>query len=270
MESNANWISVGALADGFLPDSHILPPCFDLAGLTIKLAFEDATTQDLAIERQGNEQVIKTPDNRTVPVRVTTLRQGIYFVDYRDQQTSITLLIDRPSGRALRILGTLPNAEGCSQSLLNRAQSGLPLTGVEVFFQAGHIVGQAESSGFERTSELIGKRVRYRYSPTELYEHIYLNESFYTWHCISGVEAGLADTDRCHYFKLGHQLYLFIWQEKIVPTLGVVMVDFEQNKTDGKIFGYAGFNTRNYANFQIGALARFANDTPAPDMAPWS
>lgn len=269
MASNANWISVGDLADGFAPDSHILPPCFDLAGLAIKLAFEDGTAYTLAIEQNGTEQVINDPQKGALPVRVTSLRQGYYFIDYLDHQKSVTLLLDQPSGRVLRIIGTLPNTEGCSQSLLSRAQSGLPLTSVEAEFQLGHIVGKTEALGFERTTELIGKRVRYRYSTTELYEHIYLNESFYTWHCISGVEVGLADTDLCHYFKLGPQLYLFVWQEKIVPTLGVVMVDLQQNKTNGKIFGYAGFNTGHYANFPVGALARLANETPPPDMAPW-
>ena len=269
MASDANWISVGDLADGFAPDSHVLPSCFDLAGLALKLAFTDGTIYNLSIGRNGDEQVINDPEKGSLPVRITSLRQDIYFIDYLDQQKSVTLLINRSSGRVLRILGTLPNAEDCTQSPLSRAQAGLPLTGVEAVFQPGHIVGQTEISGFERTEELVGKRVRYRYSTTELYEHIYLNESFYTWHCISGVEAGLADTDRCHYFKLGHELYLFIWQEKIVPTLGVVMVDFEQNKTDGKIFGYAGFNTARYTNFPVGALARFANTTPPPDMTHW-
>lgn len=262
MAPNANWISVGALADGFAPGSHTLPPCFDLAGHSLELTFEKGPAYSLAIERRGDAQMITTPDGGVVAVRVTSLRAGFYFVDYLDQQTSVTLLVDQSSGRALRIISTLPKAEGAPQSLLSRVQSGLPLTEVETFFQPGHIVGKDKMPGFERTAELVGKRIRYRYSPTELYEHIYLNESFYTWHCLSGVEAGLADTDYCHYFKLADQLYAFVWQEKIVPTLGVVMVDLAQNRTDGKIFGYAELATGIYKNFPVGAMARFANDTP--------
>ena len=81
--------------------------------------------------------------------------------------------------------------------------------------------------------------MEYTYSPTERYEHIYLNEEFYTWHCLLGSEKGLADTDRCHYLKLGDDLYLFVWREKIVPTLGAVVVDFQAMRTMGKIFGHA-------------------------------
>lgn len=77
--------------------------------------------------------------------------------------------------------------------------------------------------------------------PPSSFEHIYLNEKLYTWHCMAGIEKGLADTDRCHYYKIAGSgtgsdagLYLFIWREKIIPTLGMVLVDFSRMKTTGK------------------------------------
>ena len=106
---------------------------------------------------------------------------------------------------------------------------------------------------------MVGKRVEYTYSPTECYEHIYLNERFYTWHCLLGSEKGLADTDRCHYYKLADRLYLFVWREKIVPTLGSVVVDLEALRTTGKIFGYQGEGPGGLSNFPVGARARVLN-----------
>ncbi len=179
----------------------------------------------------------------------------------------MTILADLAAGVALRIEGTLPTAEDAAASLSARAAAGQPLTAVKVAFRAARVAGTGGAFGFPRTSELVGKRMRYRYSRTETYEHIYLNEFFYTWQCLSGVEAGLADTDLCHYFKLRDELYLFVWQEKIVPTLGVVTVDLARNKTDGKIFGYAGFSSGQFSNFPIGAVASFANFTPPPILA---
>ena len=38
--------------------------------------------------------------------------------------------------------------------------------------------------------------------------------------CLDGVEKGLADVDRCHYVQVAEDLYLFVWREKIIPTLG--------------------------------------------------
>lgn len=267
MAQDPNWISVGDLAEGFAPESNILPFCHDLAGVDLKLVFEDGHEQNLIIERLGNEQFIKQPGKDPVAVRVTSLRQDLYFVDYLADQKSVTMLIDRASGQVLRIVGAMPSSAETAKSLLTRAKEGLPLSAVKADFQAGHIASKPRQPGFERTTELVGKRIRYRYSPTELYEHIYLNDSFYTWQCISGVEAGLADTDLCHFFKLRDELYLFVWQEKIVPTLGVVTVDLQKNKTDGKIFGYSDFESGQLSNFSIGAYAMFANYTPNPDMA---
>jgi hypothetical protein len=115
--------------------------------------------------------------------------------------------------------------------------------------------------------ELIGMRNRYRYSPTECYEHIYLNDSFYAWHCLEGVERGLADVDRCHYHQLAEQLYLFVWREKIIPTLGVILIDLKQMRTDGKIFGYQDGDFGATRNFRVGAQASVINIAPAQPAA---
>jgi len=66
----------------------------------------------------------------------------------------------------------------------------------------------------------------------------------------------MADTDCCHYFKIARSLYLFVWLEKFVPTLGVVMVDLKNLKTTGKIFGYETGDFEKLTNFPIGAFAR--------------
>jgi hypothetical protein len=75
------------------------------------------------------------------------------------------------------------------------------------------------------------------------------------------LEKGLADTDRCHHYKIADALYLFVWREKIIPTLGVVMVDLERMKTTGKIFGYQDNRFDKLSNFPIGAYAEVLNIT---------
>ncbi len=60
-------------------------------------------------------------------------------------------------------------------------------------------------------------------------------------------------------------MYLFVWREKIVPTLGVVVLDLNAMRTTGKIFGYEGNDFRKVVNFRIGARARLKNITPAQD-----
>jgi len=111
---------------------------------------------------------------------------------------------------------------------------------------------------------LIGMRNLYIYSETERYEHIYLNEHFYAWQCLEGAEKGLADVDRCHCFRIDEQLYLFVWREKVIPTLGVVMIDLARMKTDGKIIGYQGDSFDAVSNFPVGAQATVLNITRYP------
>lgn len=202
------------------------------------------------------------------PCRVTRLRDGLYFVDYIDttaRATSVSLVIDLDNGVWTSVVGTLPTEADTRIDAFTRVARGLPLTAVDAQFRHGTLGGHARPGPLHApTRELIGKRTMYRYSPTECYEHIYLNENFYAWQCLQGVEGGLADVDRCHYFKMADELYLFVWREKVVPTLGVVLIDLAQRKTDGKIFGYQGGDFGTLSNFQIGAYAQVLNETVHP------
>ena len=110
------------------------------------------------------------------------------------------------------------------------------------------------------TDELVGKRVQYVYSETEAYEHIYLNQDP-TRGSASGAEQGLADTDRCHYRKLGEELYLFVWREKVIPTLGVVLVDWRAKRSNGKLFGYEGSDFGALSATPISSRATLLNIT---------
>jgi hypothetical protein len=68
-------------------------------------------------------------------------------------------------------------------------ERGLPLTAVEARFVFARLDAQpGPLPGF--TDALVGMRNQYTYSPTERYEHIYLNDNFYAWQCLDGVEKG--------------------------------------------------------------------------------
>ncbi len=272
MEANPVFIQVGALADGFAPDNHVLAPVGDLAGRTLTLDapgaasrtyhFVDATALHW---RDGEGEAAASGE---AAYRATRLRDGLYFVDYLDptrRAAATSVVLDLAGGLWTSIDGVLPTEADAPLDALTRVERGLPLTAVEASFRHGTIAGVPTRGPLHATTdELIGKRTMYRYSATECYEHIYLNAHFYAWQCLSGVEAELADVDRCHYFKLADQLYLFVWREKIVPTLGVVLIDLAQRKTDGKIFGYRGGDFGALSNFPVGAHATVLNETVHP------
>lgn len=274
MTSQPVFIQVGALAEGFAPDSHILPPVDDLAGRTLQLEFPDGSVETLTFASAG---VVRTVHDQ-FECRVTSVRDGIYFVDYigggdGSRPAATSYVLDVKQGLCTSVAGTLPNESEARTDAFTRVERGMELTGVQARFRHGRIVSQGVRTGADAgtqaalhhpTRELIGMRNLYTYSATEQYEHVYLNENFYAWQCLSGVEAGLADVDRCHYIAIAKDLYLFVWREKIIPTLGVVMIDLEREKTDGKIFGYQGNQFDTLSNFPVGALAQVLNVTRYP------
>lgn len=263
MSSEAVFIQVGALAEGFAPHSNTLERQHGLAGTTLTLRFRDGATQRC---RFTDEQTLEWGERRGVAYRATSIRPGVLFIDFLDParaNASITLVCDRNQGNFTAVYGQLPDEAQTRLDAFSRVAQGLPLTAVEAEFRFGTLDdADVAPPGF--TDELIGMRNMYTYSPTERYEHIYLNDNFYAWQCLDGVEKGLADVDRCHYVKVAEQLYLFVWREKIIPTLGVVMIDLQGMRTDGKILGYQGSDFSALSNFAVGAHAQVLNTTRHP------
>ncbi|HBN8233582.1 MULTISPECIES: molybdenum cofactor biosynthesis F family protein [Pseudomonas aeruginosa group] len=262
------WITVGALADGFAPDSHVLPASLDLDGRELVLHFANGWIIQHAFGQQRLRwRLADGSVSGESAYRASSLRENIYLVDFLKQEdgrtVSVSLVLDFHHLAFTAVLGRLPTRATCEQGLFSRALSGQEPTGVEAGFLHGSLgrPWQPGACPHAPSEELLGLRNQYVYSASEAYEHIYLNPRFYTWHCLRGAEQGLADTDRCHHYRLAERLYLFVWREKIVPTLGVLLIDLEAGRTDGKIFGYQGDDFATPVNFPVGALARVLGQT---------
>ena len=197
---------------------------------------------------------------------VTRPRDEIVVVDYvasARRATAVTIVLDLARGAATTVTGTLPTAEEAARSAFDLATKGDELTLVATDIAPSFIDGPwaAGEHPHVPTDELVGKRVQYVYSQTEAYEHIYLNENLYTWQCLRGSEQGLADTDRCHYRRIADELYLFVWREKVIPTLGVVLVDWARKRSNGKLFGYEGSDFGALSTTPIASVATLLNVT---------
>ncbi|MFC0226641.1 MoaF C-terminal domain-containing protein [Serratia aquatilis] len=262
MSSEAVFIQVGALAEGFAPHSHTLEQQQDLAGTTLVFHFAEGDS----VSCQFNHDQTLLWGQQRVDYRATSIRPEILFIDFLDPQRangSITLVCHRQIGNFTAVYGQLPDEAQARLDAFSRVEQGLPLTAVNAEFRFGRL-DHSTAPLPQFTDELIGMRNMYTYSPTERYEHIYLNDNFYAWQCLDGVEKGLADVDRCHYVKVAEKLYLFVWREKIIPTLGVVMIDLQGMRTDGKILGYQGSDFNRLSNFAVGAHAQILNTTRHP------
>ncbi len=263
------FIQVGELAKGI--SENVLAAVDALSGQSLQLFFEDgsSTRFTFADAHELRWEVLEGSAKGARGEEIysaTCFRDAFYFVDYvsrAQRATSVSLVLDLAAGRATAVTGTLPAESEVQKSAYRLASEGADLTAVGVQFQRAAIDRpfDTEECHHAPTTELVGKRVKYVYSRTETYEHIYLNEKLYTWQCLAGSEKGLADTDRCHYYKIDDELYLFVWREKIVPTLGVVLLDWRQKKTTGKLLGYESDDFGELANTPIGAFATLLNET---------
>lgn len=249
-------------------DENKLPSSSELAGKefllrfsgsdqTIACRFLDATSLTWAV---GTGLEKQPPDSESY--EAIRIAPGIYFVDFvlaKTANVSVSTVLDEPAGKATVLTATLPDREKALSSFTDRLGQGVELSTIQVKIQHALINPSSSNEPFQihpRTTELVGKRIRYVYGHDRIYEHIYLNNRFYTWHCLEGVEKGLADTEACDYFKIAPGIYLFSWREKIMPTYGLVLINLTDMRSNGKTFGL-DIATGNYINFTMGALAEY-------------
>lgn len=266
-----HFIPVGELAAGYnKDDSNALPFNADLAGKTQTLYFDNGwiiehrfVDSDTLIWTMTNGD--NAGEQATESYMAFNPRPGIYLLDFvksRELSMTVSIVLDFSRSIFTAVVAQMPTREEAEKPFLARIAAGEELTGVRATFLHGSInVPFTHSTArHEQTDELIGKRVEYTYAPEEQYEHLYMNRNFYVWHCLRGPEKGLTDADRCAYYKIADQLYLFVWREKIVPTLGLILVDLLALQTSGKIVGYHGNDFGRLSNFRVGARARIKKE----------
>ena len=255
MTAQSPWIEVGALAQAFQRDSHALPVTDGLAGRELHLNLGDRAPVNYQFLSGGRVRYGGAAPCAEDAARITSIRPDIFLVDHPAEPAahSISLVLDLRSGRALCVTGWLPSRSEALRPMRERFEAGGPLTAVRATVHTGTIGAGTGAAPFARSDELIGLHNRYVYSPHESYDHIYLNHHSYLWHCVRGAERGLADVDHCQTYRIADGLYLFLWCEKIVPTLGLVLIDVEQRRTDGKIMGYRDQQFSEVVSFPMGA-----------------
>lgn len=260
--------TIQELSNGF--SEFRLEQSKELLGREVTLYYEDGHQVIYKfLDHESLKITYKYKDKEEVYASVYTLvspRENIYMVDFIQSfgdTKSVTTIINLNRKIATTLTGILPSKEEVAMSQFERGDKGLPLTSVTAEFEHASVDKTFDefTEKHEFTTDLIGKRISFKYSSNDTYEHIYLNDKYYTWHCMSGIEKGLCDTDRCFYLKLDDNLYWFTWIEKVVPTVGTVIEDLNDKKmrSYGKIYGYETYEMGKVTNFQIGSYATEIN-----------
>ena len=270
------WVEVDAIATGL--DANRLPATGDLAGRELILRCAgDGTVVHCALHDASRLRwdIVAGPragagnDEAYEAVRVARDVYLVTLVPRGAPRVSVAVALDTAARRATAVIGVLPTLAEARTDLIARMRHGLDLSPVRVEIVHAVVDPRAPDEPVvphARTADLVGKRVRYTYGDGGVYEHIYLNERLYTWHCLAGPERGLADTERCDYLRITPDVVLFSWREKIVPTLGVVLVNTAEMRSTGVL---SGIDTETGApiHFGIGARGELLNVTPQAPAA---
>jgi MoaF C-terminal domain/MoaF N-terminal domain len=231
-----DWAPLSEMADGF--DEYRPAYSRALAGreLTVGARFLDTGDQITwthTFTPTGLHWCINTPGAAPATgddtYELFEMQPGLFYLHYRrsaeDHPVVVSAAIDLTNGQITGAIGEL----GLQPS---------PHLARQRWFQ-GQITGTGATpaDAHPLTDELIGRRIRYAYSSSDVYDHVYLNTNLFTWLCLGGAELGFGDTDRCTYWKLRDNTYLFSWLEKNVGVEGMVLIDLAAKRTVGIQFG---------------------------------
>lgn len=226
------WPSVSVMLDGF--GQQTLPASDALVGTSLRIKDDQGVSCEYVFLDAAALEWTSGDTRGSSPYKAIEARPGIFIIDFvrgEDLQAeNVTIILDRNTGAVTTGISRLVDVNGKV-----RATTG---------FSHENLDGGA---AHERSDALVGKRIFYRYSDVETYEHIYLNRGTFTWHCLRGGEAGLADTDRCATWQVADDLFIFFWTEKVMTVEAVLLVDLKHQRSIGRMFGWTTRSARRWS-----------------------
>ena len=222
------WPSVSVMLDGF--GKQTLPASPALAGTTLQVVEDQGSSVEYVFHDQDSltRSILKgeSRQSATVKYKAIEARTGIFIIDFVHGEDlaaeNVTIILDQTTGAVTTGISRFVEVEGKVRATTDFSHANV--SGTE--------------TKHERSDALVGKRIFYRYSDIETYEHIYLNLGTFTWHCLRGGEVGLADTDRCMTWKVAEDLYIFFWTEKFMTVEAVLLIDLQKERSIGRMFGW--------------------------------
>jgi hypothetical protein len=201
-----------------------------LAGKTLTLALRDADVR-YRHSFAGDEVTIEVlgPEAERRPI-VTSyeafeMAPGIFFVSYLvDDLDSVAMALDLVKGVATVVMGEMTEDGIISQVGSSRVEE---------------IVGEAPPLYHPKYS-LGGTRFLNTYAHNVAYEHIYLTGVYETWMGVRGPQAGQADTEEYHAFKIADGVYLLYWNEGVLTAQMTFLFNFIAGNCVAELYARVG------------------------------
>jgi len=240
MSQNANtpgfrpgedWPTIAELAKGY--DEYLMPDSDKLSGRKLELIgqnkshiqyhFVDKNTVTWNILKKGDSN-IESGSSTEAKYRALELRENIFFIDFYKtaDDEEVTIVLSLITGQAVTAISTFYDRNGAPRTQTTLVDS--------------HLKEFESAKPFPVTEELLGKVVFYRYNARDCYEHSYQNPGTFAWHCLAGVEKGVASSDPCKFLKLDEELYFIYWTETVMPVESIVISDLKNLRSTGRFF----------------------------------
>jgi hypothetical protein len=262
----STWLPLDGLAPGF--DANRAPLSSVLAGRTLTVTDPRGTR---IVHRFGDSRVDwEYRPGEGDPIAAAAHSDDYEAFDVDDElvyvqfhheylpEEAVSMVLDLRSGEVLTVI-SIVGPEG----QVPRVQQIVAPGRLE---EVASPAGPATPAAPHPSTELIGRRAFWVYSPEHAYEHLYLSPEWYTWQCLAGPERGLADTDANTVWQIRPGIYLFAWREKVIPCASVTIADHRSAhalRSHGALFGLDGSGA-GYVHFTFGAHGRLLSTTVHP------
>ena len=202
------------------------PHSYGLSGRTLTIALG---TKAVQIRHEFSEtevtwEMLDGPekgDHGTAAYEAFELAPGIFFVSFLARDTeSVGMTADLGSGTATVILGKITDGDIVSEVLGGRIEGA----------------GDARTALHHPPFSLGGTRFLNEYADNVAYEHIYLTDVYETWLGVRGPQAGQADTEEYHSFKVADGVYIVYWNEKVLTAQMTFLFNFLDGECVGQVF----------------------------------
>ncbi len=197
-----------------------------LAGRTVTVALRDSSLRfrHMFDEQGMRGEVLEGPDKGKIvlaPYEAFEMAPEVFFVSFLSgEDHSVAMALDLQGGGATMVTGEM--TEG----------------GIVSRVAAGRIEEVADETTvvYHRPYSLGGTRFRQVYADNVVYEHIYLTGVYETWLGVKGPQAGQADTEEYHAYKVADGVYLLYWNEGILTAQMTFMFNFFEGRSVAELF----------------------------------
>ncbi len=180
---------------------------------------DDVTVEDLAVAQCEAGRF-------TVSYEAFEMAPDIFFVTYlADPLHSAAVVLDLANGAATAVMGEMTDAGIVSTVEQARIEEVAPVSG-----EPAH----------HPPYNLGGTRFLNTYAHNVAYEHIYLTGVYETWMGVQGPQAGQADTEEYHAFKIADGLYLLFWNEGVLTAQMTFLFNFFAGNCVAELFARVG------------------------------